>query len=83
MEPNEFDPYNVVDVEDMPYRHWWFKAHNRVTRKVWDILILAWESEDYHWRCSGVGGMGTGSAKSLEDAKHDAVEYARAHEPVQ
>lgn len=80
MEPIEYEPYNVVDIEEMPYRHWWFKAHNRLTRKVWDILILAWETEDYHWRCSGVGGMETGSATSLEAAKRDALVFAREHE---
>jgi hypothetical protein len=38
----------VRDVEEMPRRHWWYKAYNRITRKVWDILIVAGETEEYH-----------------------------------
>ena len=80
MESIDYEPYNVRDVEEMPYRHWWFKAHNHVTRKVWDILIVACETEEYHWRCSCAGRMSSGSASRLEEAKLAAVEFARSQE---
>jgi hypothetical protein len=33
MQCNGFDPYNVVDVGEQPYRYWWFKAHNLLTHE--------------------------------------------------